>query len=74
MMPNRLHFISLKKESKEFKYLQNQRELLGGDVPFRSTKANKLSVPDITIFDELLKGTGSERCLPPWHTLDCLLC
>ena len=51
-------FYQFKKESKEFKYLQNQRELLGGDVPFRSTKANKLSVPDITIFDELLKGTG----------------
>ncbi len=54
-------FYQFKKESKEFKYLQNQRELLGGDVPFRSTKANKLSVPDITIFDELLKGTGQRE-------------
>ena len=54
-------FYKFKKESKEFKYLQNQRELLGGDVPFRSTKANKLSVPDITIFDELLKGTGQRE-------------
>ena len=54
-------FYQFKKESKEFKYLQNQRELLGGDVPFRSTKANKLSVPDITIFDELLKGTGERE-------------
>ena len=54
-------FYQFKKESKEFKYLQNQRELLGGDVPFRSTKANKLSVPGITIFDELLKGTGERE-------------
>ena len=54
-------FYQFKKESKELKYLQNQRELLGGDVPFRSTKANKLSVPDITIFDELLKGTGQRE-------------
>ena len=54
-------FYQFKKESKEFKYLQNQRDLLGGDVPFRSTKANKLSVPDITIFDELLKGTGQRE-------------
>ena len=54
-------FYQFKKESKELKYLQNQRDLLGGDVPFRSTKANKLSVPDITIFDELLKGTGQRE-------------
>ena len=54
-------FYQFKKESKELKYLQNQRDLLGGDVPFRSTKANKLSVPDITIFDELLKGTGERE-------------
>ena len=54
-------FKSFNKNSKEFKYIKNKRDLLGGSVPIRSDKSKKLMIPNIKIFDELLKGTGGRE-------------
>ena len=54
-------FYQFPKNSKEHKYIKNQRDLLGGSVPTRSDKSKKLTIPDINIFDELLNGTGDRE-------------
>ena len=54
-------FYQFSKNSKEHKYIKNQRDLLGGSVPTRSDKSKKLTIPDINIFDELLNGTGDRE-------------
>ena len=54
-------FQNFNKNTKEYKYLKNQREMLGGPVPVRADKSKKLQVPNIKIFDELLNGTGKRE-------------
>ena len=54
-------FYQFSKNSKEHKYIKNQRDLLGGSVPTRTDKSKKLTIPDINIFDELLNGTGDRE-------------
>ena len=54
-------FYQFPKNSKEHKYIKNQRDLLGGSVPTRSDKSKKLTIPNINIFDELLNGTGDRE-------------
>ena len=54
-------FYQFSKNSKEYKYIKNQRDLLGGSVPTRTDKSKKLTIPDINIFDELLNGTGDRE-------------
>ena len=54
-------FYQFSKNSKECKYIKNQRDLLGGSVPTRTDKSKKLTIPDINIFDELLNGTGDRE-------------
>ena len=54
-------FYQFSKNSKEHKYIKNQRDLLGGSVPTRTDKSKKLTIPGINIFDELLNGTGDRE-------------
>jgi len=54
-------FYKPKSNSKEIKYLLNQRKKLGGFVPERRLKGPKASIPDISIFKELLEGTGERK-------------
>ena len=54
-------FQSFSKNSKEYKYLISQRNKLGGPLPFRKNKPQKLTAPDISIFEELLNGTGDRQ-------------
>ena len=49
------------KNSKEYKYIKKQREALGGPVPTRVDRSKKLKIPEISIFDELLNGTGERE-------------
>ena len=42
--------------SKEINYIIDRRKKLGGSLPRRNSKANKIKVPSISIFDELLLG------------------
>ena len=44
-------------DSPEIQYLKARREALGGYLPARRTSAPPLEIPDIKIFDTLLKGT-----------------
>lgn len=54
-------FQSFSKNSEEYKYLVNQRKKLGGFLPSRSNAPEKLKVPDVSIFSELLNGTGDRK-------------
>ena len=54
-------FYEFSKNSKEHNYIKNQRDVLGGSVPIRADKSKKLHIPNIKIFDELLKGTGDRE-------------
>ena len=54
-------FYEFTKNSKEYKYIKKQRDLLGGSVPMRVDKSKKLQIPDIKLFNELLNGTGDRE-------------
>ena len=54
-------FYKPRSNSKEIKYLLNQRKKLGGFVPERRLKGPKITIPDISIFKELLDGTGERK-------------
>ena len=38
-----------------------KRKDLGGSLPYRNQKASKLTVPDISIFQEMLDGSGDRE-------------
>ena len=52
-------FYKPEKNTKEMRYLANRRKTLGGFLPARIIKNKKMKVPDISIFQELLDGTGN---------------
>ena len=54
-------FYRFEKKSKEYKYLNKCREILGGSIPTREDNAPPIKVPDISIFQELLSGTGKRE-------------
>lgn len=45
------------KDSIELKYLQEKRKVLGGYLPSRQVNSHPLTVPDLTAFDAVLKGS-----------------
>jgi pyruvate dehydrogenase E1 component len=45
-------------DSPELSYMHERRRALGGYLPARSQEAPKLPLPDLSIFDSLLKGSG----------------
>ena len=48
-------------DSEEIQYLKQQREKLGGFLPQRTDKALPLTIPPLSILDELLKGSGDRE-------------
>ena len=48
-------------DSPEIQYLNERRKALGGYLPARRTSAPPLEIPDIKIFDTLLKGTDQRE-------------
>lgn len=48
-------------DSPEIKYLQKQREALGGYLPSRSTDAEPLKIPDLADFASVTKGLGERE-------------
>ena len=54
-------FQSFDKKTDEYQYLVGQREKLGGSIPARINKPAPLKVPDVSIFEELLGGTGDRE-------------
>ena len=54
-------FYRLEEDSEEYKYLKERRNALGGLIPIRTNKSTALDVPEISIFQELLDGTGARE-------------
>ena len=54
-------FQSYDKGTGEYQYLIEQRKKLGGSVPARINNPKPLKVPGVSIFDELLGGTGDRE-------------
>jgi pyruvate dehydrogenase E1 component len=48
-------------ESREMQYFRERREALGGYVPSRVVNVTPLAVPDLNIFEGLLKGSGERE-------------
>lgn len=54
-------FYRPKEDSEEYQYLIERRRALGGFVPRRRIRAERISVPPPEVFDEFLKGTGDRE-------------
>ncbi|KAJ0343804.1 hypothetical protein COL154_014056, partial [Colletotrichum chrysophilum] len=54
-------FIKLKDDSPEKKYLLERRQELGGFLPKRNNSAPALKIPDLKIFDAVLKSSGDRE-------------
>ncbi len=54
-------FYRFNKNSKEYKYLIKQRNKLGGFLPSRIDESKNLKVPNISIFKELIDGSGDRK-------------
>ncbi len=54
-------FYKFDTSSEEYKYLQERRKKLGGPLPIRTNKSTPLDLPNISIFQELLDGTGDRE-------------
>ena len=54
-------FYRLDKDTEEYQYLQKRRQKLGGSMPARCFKTASLTIPDVTIFRELLDGSGDRK-------------
>ncbi len=54
-------FYKFDPSSEEYKYLQERRRELGGPLPIRTNKSTPLDLPNISIFQELLDGTGDRE-------------
>ena len=49
------------KKTDEYRYLIDQRKKLGGSLPIRINKPATLKIPEVSIFEELLNGTGDRE-------------
>ena len=56
-----LPFIRPEKGSPEAVFIEKQRKKMGGPVPFRNEIFDKLTVPDLSAFKNLLKTTGERE-------------
>ena len=48
-------------KSDEIKYMKNQRKKLGGFFPYRWRQGPTIKIPDISLFQELLDGSGDRE-------------
>lgn len=54
-------FLTFKKDSKEYKYLQERREKLGGYLPKRMPNNEDLKLPGLDAFKQQLEDTGERE-------------
>jgi len=54
-------FYHFEEDSPEYKYLLERLESLGGSLPIRIDKSKPLDIPGLSIFQELLDGTGERE-------------
>ena len=57
----KIPYISLEEGGEEKKYLLERRQELGGFLPKRNNAAPALEVPELSVFDALLKSTGERQ-------------
>ena len=57
----KIPFLKFPPGSEEFNYLQQRRKDLGGYLPQRRDEAPALKIPEISIFDALLKDSGDRE-------------
>ncbi len=55
-----LPYLKFADDSKEMDYMRGHREALGGYLPTRREKAESLTVPQLSDFGAILKGTGEK--------------
>ncbi|MFT4994332.1 MAG: pyruvate dehydrogenase E1 component, partial [Paraglaciecola sp.] len=57
-----LPYFKFAQDSEEYKYMKARREALGGALPQRRPQAEEqLEMPELTIFDAILKGSGDRE-------------
>ncbi|MEI6895778.1 MAG: pyruvate dehydrogenase (acetyl-transferring), homodimeric type [Colwellia sp.] len=57
-----LPYYKFAEDSQEYKYMKARREALGGSLPARRVKAEApIDVPELSIFDTILKGSGKRQ-------------
>jgi len=56
-----LEFYRPADDSEEIKFIKAQREKLGGFLPSRDASCDGLKVPDLSIFEPVLKGSGDRE-------------
>lgn len=56
-----LNFYKPAEDSEEMKYMNIQRQKLGGSLPMRSFELENLQVPGLDIFSALLESTGERK-------------
>jgi len=49
------------KDSEEYQYMMQRREALGGVMPVRNHSAAPLDIPELSVFDPILKGSGERE-------------
>jgi pyruvate dehydrogenase E1 component len=52
------NFIKPDPDSPEIRYLHERRQALGGYLPARRLQGDRLEIPELSMFDILLRGTG----------------
>ena len=58
-----LPFYRPAENSPELKYMKARREVLGGYLPARRKTAPPLPIPELSIFDAVLKGSGEKAAI-----------
>ena len=58
---DKVPFINLKDDSPEKKYLLERRKELGGFLPKRNNSAPALKIPELKLFDAVLKSSGDRE-------------
>lgn len=56
-----LNFYKPAEDSEELKYLRERREALGGYLPVRSFELETFKIPELNVFDPLLKSTDEKE-------------
>lgn len=56
-----LPFYRPDENSMEYKYLKGRREALGGHLPNRRSGHIPLEIPDLSVFDKVLEGSGGKE-------------
>jgi len=56
-----LKYLRPSEDSEEMKYLRERREALGGYLPQRKTLAAPLEIPELSVFEPLLKSSGDRE-------------